>query len=290
MTSFWVRKLIILSRKFLVIQNGPTKLEEHYPMKAKLLTMFLVAFLSAQVICAQEKQTPEERYQALVDQVDVANQAWEAHVAELREVEKNGGPPIAADAFESPLIPFVAQFDAAAKEYAGTPDAIPFLTWLAQNALPMVGDQRKAAKDAVRTLVTTHSKSPRLEDLGWMVGRLDYFYDDDQALEVGVQLEKESPSPKVRAYATFSRVGATINKAPVDSDEFRTAKTEMLKVLEGVEIKDLSSAVKTRIKMRENFSLGMSPPDIKGFDLDGAPFALSDYKGKVLFIDFWGDW
>ena len=30
--------------------------------------------------------------------------------------------------------------------------------------------------------------------------------------------------------------------------------------------------------------------DIDGVDLDGAPFKLSDYRGKVVFLDFWGDW
>jgi len=31
-------------------------------------------------------------------------------------------------------------------------------------------------------------------------------------------------------------------------------------------------------------------PDIEGIDLDGTPFKLSDYKDKVIFLDFWGDW
>ena len=30
--------------------------------------------------------------------------------------------------------------------------------------------------------------------------------------------------------------------------------------------------------------------DIAGVDLDGVAFKLSDYKGKVIFLDFWGDW
>ena len=274
----------------LLIRNIPNRLVKHSTMKAKLITTFLLTLVFAQLATAQVEESPDKKYQDLIAQVEVANQAWKARLAELREKERNGGSAVPVDAFQSPLIPFVAQFNTAAKDYAGTPDAIPFLTWLAQNALPMVGDQRKAAKDAVRTLVTTHRKSLRLEQLEWMIGRLDYFYDEKEALEVGLLLEQESPSAKVRAYATFSRVGATINKAPVDSDEFRTAKTEILKVLEGVEIKDLASSVKTRIKMRENFSLGMSPPDIVGIDLDEVEFALSDYKGKVLFIDFWGDW
>jgi hypothetical protein len=31
-------------------------------------------------------------------------------------------------------------------------------------------------------------------------------------------------------------------------------------------------------------------PEIAGEDLDGVPFCLSDYRGRVVVLDFWGDW
>ena len=31
-------------------------------------------------------------------------------------------------------------------------------------------------------------------------------------------------------------------------------------------------------------------PEITGEDLEGTEFKLSDYKGKVIMLDFWGDW
>jgi len=36
--------------------------------------------------------------------------------------------------------------------------------------------------------------------------------------------------------------------------------------------------------------IGKLAPDIEGEDLDGVKFKLSDYRGKVVVIDFWGDW
>jgi hypothetical protein len=31
-------------------------------------------------------------------------------------------------------------------------------------------------------------------------------------------------------------------------------------------------------------------PEITGEDIEGKPFKLSDYRGKVVLLDFWGDW
>jgi hypothetical protein len=36
--------------------------------------------------------------------------------------------------------------------------------------------------------------------------------------------------------------------------------------------------------------VGTAAPEIVGEDIDGVPFKLSDYRGKVVFLDFWGNW
>ncbi|MEE2825359.1 MAG: hypothetical protein VYE64_01890 [Planctomycetota bacterium] len=60
---------------------------------------------------------------------------------------------------------------------------------------------------------------------------------------------------------------------------------------------------RTMIKIPENYTGEFNPnglsvavaegslaPEIKGDDLDGNAFKLSDYRGKVVMLDFWGDW
>ena len=39
-----------------------------------------------------------------------------------------------------------------------------------------------------------------------------------------------------------------------------------------------------------HLSVGMEVPDLQGEDLDGKTFKLSDYRGKVVFLDFWAHW
>jgi len=39
-----------------------------------------------------------------------------------------------------------------------------------------------------------------------------------------------------------------------------------------------------------HLGIGKEAPEIEADDLDGKSFKLSDYKGKVVVLDFWGNW
>jgi thiol-disulfide isomerase/thioredoxin len=43
-------------------------------------------------------------------------------------------------------------------------------------------------------------------------------------------------------------------------------------------------------RLLTGLSPGFLAPDLQGPDLTGKPFKLSDYRGKVVLIDFWGHW
>lgn len=44
------------------------------------------------------------------------------------------------------------------------------------------------------------------------------------------------------------------------------------------------------IEVRNRVKVGKVAPEIEGPDVDGENFKLSDYRGKVVMLDFWGDW
>ena len=44
---------------------------------------------------------------------------------------------------------------------------------------------------------------------------------------------------------------------------------------------------KVRLELDDNLVVGKVPPEIEGQDQDGKTFKLSDYKGKVVLLDFW---
>ena len=104
------------------------------------------------------------------------------------------------------------------------------------------------------------------------------------------QLIEESPHETVKASATMAL-------AKNVKDEARAEKLyESLVANYG----DLTSAMtrgKTFKEVAGNalfqlkyLSIGKVAPDIEGEDLDGVAFKLSDYRGKVVVLDFWGDW
>jgi hypothetical protein len=52
----------------------------------------------------------------------------------------------------------------------------------------------------------------------------------------------------------------------------------------------LSESVEGELFEIRNLAIGKTAPDIEGEDLDGSKFKLSEYRGKVVVIDFWGNW
>jgi hypothetical protein len=52
----------------------------------------------------------------------------------------------------------------------------------------------------------------------------------------------------------------------------------------------LGDYAKAELFELRHLRVGKVAPDIEGEDLDGVKFKLSDYRGKVVLLDFWGDW
>ena len=91
---------------------------------------------------------------------------------------------------------------------------------------------------------------------------------------------------KIRArYLDFERMPKA-QKARLDKE------SQNLKELLGSFDGDskLHKAAEAELFELENLSPGAEAMDIVGTDLNGSELKLSDYRGKVVFLDFWGDW
>ena len=54
--------------------------------------------------------------------------------------------------------------------------------------------------------------------------------------------------------------------------------------------KTLGQVAEARLDDLHNLAVGKPAPEIKGVDIHGKPLALSDYRGKVVALVFWGTW
>ena len=50
------------------------------------------------------------------------------------------------------------------------------------------------------------------------------------------------------------------------------------------------AACTARTSESHTVAIGEPAPEIRGEDVEGVPFKLSDYRGKVVVLDFWGHW
>ena len=122
----------------------------------------------------------------------------------------------------------------------------------------------------------------------------------------------ESPHALPRAWAKYWQAQILTNKASTamrqtmakkDATEEQKAKAkeDMAKATEKAddlyaEAAKLSEGSEHAARLgapvfeKERLQVGMEVPDIAAEDVDGVAFKLSDYRGKVVMIDYWGFW
>ena len=182
---------------------------------------------------------------------------------------------------------FVARFAAAAERRAGTDAAIDYLSWIVLNGR----GQRDAAQAAADAIIQDHIKSERLLPLAKSVRTARTTLGEEGSLALCAALVEQSPHDQVKAWtlywrasnATRSRTASDADKAQAEVDLARAAELAPPESL-------LAMRIAGPIFEAERLQIGMEAPDIAGEDIDGVPFKLSDYRGKVVVLDFWGDW
>jgi len=110
-------------------------------------------------------------------------------------------------------------------------------------------------------------------------------------------LIEKSTNKKVQAHANYglARVAQSKIKDLKDAEADKKA-SEAEALLEKVvtNYKDVAKNVAEQAEgdlfVLRHLRIGKEVPDISGEDSDGKKFKLSDYKGKVVVLDFWANW
>lgn len=257
-------------------------------MKRILFSLFLLTGGTG-VLAAQTDKAPKTkekagtasaRYEALVKEFETAREEYYKASSRAKtdaEREKLQWPRAET---------YAARFLALAQENPRDSAAVDPLVWIVSKCRD--GEEHKTS---LKLLLENHATSPQM---GRVARAL--IYSDRAIAEPWLRsLLKEATEHEVRGWATFA-LGRSL-RYEYRSGNRNAAEAEKLFEEVAANYEDvkgysntLADAAKGELFEMRNLAIGMTAPDIEGEDVDGKKFKLSDYRGKVVVIDFWGDW
>ena len=156
---------------------------------------------------------------------------------------------------------------------------------------------KRNADRIIDALIEAHVDA---EFLTGFVPRLNYSLSAEKAEAIHRTVLQKNSHDSVKASATFFLQALLSEKAETLEGE----KAEAILA----EVESLQNSIKNDYSEMEDLfgvpfielvegsvfardlEVGKTVPDLAGSDLDGVDFKLSQYKGKVTVIDFWGVW
>lgn len=258
------------------------------PVLAALLLLWTPA-----AICAQQGEAPaavqqdaESAYNALVKGLQKAVGDWRAEAIKKVKEAQEKGEPMPALAMAPPTGEFIGKAQELAAQWAGKDEAIQFLTFVVKNA----SNERNAVKKAVQTLAADHVGSAAIGDaLPFLQMAALRFGAKENVLSLLGAVVDGNKHEACVAQALITRGQLRLTLA--QSDEDRAAATaDLRRVAEVTKDEDLLAEAKDALFEIEHLQVGCTAPDIVAKDTDGVEFKLSDYRGKVVLLDFWGFW
>jgi len=183
---------------------------------------------------------------------------------------------------EAEPIDYAQQFWDLAQRHPDDPMAYASLRWIAS----LVDDPQW--RD--RALVKMAEDYSDREELGQLCVRMMDQKPTDGAIRFLETLSEKSTHRQVRAIATLALASSLAQADPDQRDNARIEQLYETVIEEYSDLSDLAQFAEDQLFVFRHLSIGSEAPDIVGEDLDGQPFKLSDYRGKVVMLDFWGDW
>jgi hypothetical protein len=242
--------------------------------------MLLLPLAAQKPAPAEDARTRLKNLQAAQKQI-IAD--WLAKAREAAEKAAVGG--------RSPTVALQPDFTLLREMYLGASKQYPGETAVSF-LLPALGisSTPQQRKEVLELLLNEHLDSSLLGQLGQALPTLDRTVSADYAKEAFAKIEKHGKNPGLLGWLAFARHEKTLRSEPATSTAFLAAKAAAADAIARSEDRLLQHQFDALVAVQEQFGIGVVAPDIGGVDLDGGAFKLSDYKGKVVFLYFWGDW
>jgi hypothetical protein len=173
-----------------------------------------------------------------------------------------------------------------------------------ENALDLLAlissRSRTAGKKAGEILFTKFIDSEKLDGYCRTLGNTRAGDDKKPVEEAAARLNtilEKNPHAKVKAAALSGIAALGKNRASeweLSDAAYRAAmdgaRTALERVVKEYGESPSAAQAKKDLAEMEVRGVGKTAPEIKGEDVDAKEFKLSDYRGKVVLLDFWGHW
>jgi hypothetical protein len=236
---------------------------------------------------------------------DNPTRAAEQYQELLAEYEQEGGARI-----------FAKRFLALAEEHSDDPAAVDALLWIVENvrgradtdsALKLLADDhtqseriargcieiaRSRSAKAEPLLRTLLEKSPHKSVQAHACYYLAVLLDLEANIVEQLKAAPELAPRLVQYYGTeYGQHLSSLDGVKLESER-EAVYQRLLKSFPDMEIEDtkLGDVASKRLFRIRHLSVGKVAPDIQGEDIAGQPLKLSDYRGKVVMLSFWGHW
>jgi hypothetical protein len=240
-------------------------------------------------------------FDALVARFEAARSAYYDEMRALyKDYDENKASEAEKAAFEKksaeleakdPSASYVKEFAALAERAKGTEVGAKALLQVVQNDR---GEPGGPATKALSTLIAQYLQSPALKELPMI---LQYGGSIDRAARIDAfnKLIAGSPLDDVKAGSLFGLATLMMDShaSADDKAQARRLFADLEKrygTLASPMEKTYSVLAQSFLFELDHLQLGMQVPDFESTDETGAKFKLSDYKGKVVVVDFWGFW
>ena len=269
---------------------------------------------------AQSKGTPKEQFQTVLDAYQEAQRDFSQAYSKAQTNEERSR--IAREKYPK-SDEYARRFLAIADAAPDDPAAVDALIWYIRIQL----GRREDTSKVTRRLAEKHAADPKLAGLISTLARSNS-PSSDELLRVVIEKNRDRTvrGNATMALARFLKKRFDLIAALGGNDERSPQIEQRLTSMEGYDksalarlkatdstalAKEIESLFVRVVKefgeievgrgtlgrqaegeLNEIRHLGISRPcpEITGEDIDGKPFKLSDYKGKVVVVDFWGDW
>ncbi len=258
--------------------------------RLRLLTLLLIAGTTVMLARA------DEEYDALEQEYSDAQRTW---YEQLDKATEEDGIRDATTMPPDPAKTFAPRFKAYAEKHAREPQAIPALAWIINNAGGPPGpggDDESPATWAVERLAKEHAAQsaigealPGLRYAMYQVGSEPLVTLYQRVIEVN-QDKATSASAMFNLAFTMYRGGPTPKPEQEAAADTKRAEKYFRRCVKEYPGTDAAESAAGYIYEIEHLQIGMPAPEIVGTDVNGKQIKLSQLRGQVVVLDFWGFW